>query len=77
MSGLEKQLKNMFYKSNFIFYLLLSVIISFNLSLKAEVINKIEIIGNKRISDETIILYGNIKIKEDVSEKKSMKLLII
>tara|TARA_Y100001958_G_C21232715_1_gene558631 strand:+ start:98 stop:2344 length:2247 start_codon:yes stop_codon:yes gene_type:complete len=60
----------MFYKSNFIFYLLLSVIISFNLSLKAEVINKIEIIGNKRISDETIILYGNIKIKEDVSEKK-------
>ena len=29
--------------------------------IKAEVINQIEINGNKRVSDETIIIYGEIK----------------
>ena len=67
----------MLYKKNLIFYLFFVLSISFNFSLKAEVINKIEIKGNKRISDETVILYGKIKIKEDLSEKKLMKLLII
>ena len=40
------------------------------MSLKAEVLDKIIINGNKRISDETIILYGKIKIKEDINEQK-------
>ena len=70
INGLEKQLESMLYKKNLIFYLFFVLLISFNFSLKAEVINKIEIKGNKRISDETVILYGKIKIKEDLSEKK-------
>ena len=29
--------------------------------VKAEVINQIEINGNKRVADETVIIYGEIK----------------
>ncbi len=43
---------------------------SLNLSLNAEVVNKIVVNGNKRVSDQTVILYGKIKIKEDISEQK-------
>ena len=61
----------MFYKIILYFiYFVLLILIHFSFSLKAEVINKIEIKGNKRISDETVILYGKIKIKEDLNEKK-------
>ena len=59
----------MFYK-NILLYFLFTILISFNLNLKADVVNKIEINGNKRVSDETVILYGKIKIKEDLSEAK-------
>ena len=37
-------------------------------SLNAEVIKDTVIKGNKRISEETILLYGDIKIGEDYSE---------
>ena len=60
----------MFYKKKSISFLLFLFLTFFNLSLKAEIINKIEINGNKRVSDETVILYGKIKIKEEISEKK-------
>ncbi len=60
----------MFYKKNFIFYFIFLIISSFNLSLNAEVVNKIVVNGNKRVSDQTVILYGKIKIKEDISEQK-------
>ena len=33
--------------------------------LQAEVIKKIEVIGNKRVSDETIKLYGDINLNKD------------
>ena len=36
--------------------------------LNAEIINKIVIDGNKRVSDETIKVYGEIKINQNVSE---------
>ena len=35
----------------------------------AEVIKKILIDGNKRVSDETVIIYGDIEIETDLSEK--------
>ena len=35
--------------------------------LQAEIIKKIEISGNKRVSDETIKVYGDIKLKSDYS----------
>ena len=60
----------MFYKRKIINYFLFLILISFSLSLKAEVLDKIIVNGNKRISDETIILYGKINIKEDINEQK-------
>ena len=35
----------------------------------AEVIKNIEITGNKRISDETIKIYGNIELDKDYTNK--------
>ena len=44
-------------------------ILVFNFSfLNAEVIKDTIIKGNKRISDETILLYGDIKLGKDYSE---------
>ena len=60
----------MFYKKKFVLYFLILILISFPLSLKAEIIDKIIINGNKRISDQTVILYGKIKIKDDANEQK-------
>ena len=45
-----------------ILILLLSIFLSS--FLKAEVINKVQISGNKRVSDETIKIYGNINLKK-------------
>ena len=70
MNGLEKQLKNMLCKKNFLFLFLFSILIFFNLSLKAEIVNDLVINGNKRVSDQTIIIYGKINIKEDINENK-------
>ena len=39
----------------------------FNL-VKAEVINKIEVTGNERISDETIILFSGVKIDQNINQ---------
>ena len=44
-------------------------------SLKAEIITKIDIDGNKRVSDETIIIYGGIDLKKDVNESKLNQIL--
>ncbi len=70
MNGLEKQLKNMLCKKNFLFLFLFSILIFFNLSLKAEIVNDLVINGNKRVSDQTVIIYGKINIKEDINENK-------
>ena len=43
--------------------------------LQAEIINKIEISGNKRVSNETIIAYGDIDINRDYSEEDLNKVL--
>ena len=51
--------------------ILLTIILTivFNFSfLNAEVIKDTIIKGNKRISDETILLYGDIKLGKDYSE---------
>ena len=44
-------------------------VITFNLF--AANITEIKIEGNNRISDETIKVYGNIKLNENVDEKKN------
>ena len=40
------------------------------LPLKAEIVKKIEINGNKRVSDQTVIIYGEININDDIDEKQ-------
>ena len=51
------------------FYLFLAILFfSFSI-LKAETVNKIIIDGNKRVSIETIKLYGEIEINKDYKEK--------
>ena len=37
--------------------------------LNAEVVNKVEINGNKRVSDETIKVYGKIELNKEYGER--------
>ena len=39
-------------------------------SVNAEIIDKISITGNERISNKTIEMFANIKIKDEISNKK-------
>lgn len=50
------------------FFLIIFYFFFFSL-LNAEVINEIKITGNKRISEETIKIYGNIETKKDYTER--------
>ena len=45
-------------------------------SSNAEIIKKIDISGNNRVSDETVKIYGDIKTNQDYSEKDLNKTLI-
>jgi outer membrane protein insertion porin family len=56
-----------------IFIILFLSLISF--SSKAEIVESINITGNKRISDATIIIYGDIQIRKDYSESDLNKIL--
>ena len=47
----------------------------FLVSLSAETIKKLEISGNKRISDETIKIFSEINLEEDVSKQKLDRLI--
>ena len=47
----------------------------FSISLKAEVVKDIKISGNKRVSDETIKIYGDIVKNKDYSENDVNKIL--
>ena len=51
------------------------IFLLFNSISNAEVVNKIQIDGNKRISDETIKVYGEIKLNKDYSEAELNKIL--
>ena len=55
----EKINKNMksFIKNIFVVFLILQLS---SFDLKAEIVNKIDIKGNSRVSDETVKVYGNI-----------------
>ena len=54
-----------------IFFLLIFV----NQSVKSEIINKIEIDGNDRISNETIIMFSSVKLNENVNQDKLNQIL--
>ena len=50
-------------------------VVFFSGILKAEVIKDIIIDGNKRVSDETIKVYGNFKLNQDISENQVNQIL--
>ena len=43
--------------------------------LQAEILKKLEVIGNKRVSNETIKLYGGIDLNKDYQEQEINKIL--
>ncbi len=54
---------NFFIKIIIVFFFLLSLV-------RAETLQKIEISGNKRISDQTIIIFSEIEINEEITKSK-------
>ena len=58
---------------NFLLTLFLSII--FLSSSFAEKVDKVVIFGNERISKDTIIIFGEIDIKEDFTDDKLNKIL--
>ena len=56
------------------FYTILFILIYCSIS-KAEIVNQIKIDGNKRVSSETILLYGEIEKNKDLSENDLNKIL--
>ena len=58
----------------FIKLFILFLLLSFS-PASAEVFSKIEINGNKRVSDETIIIYGEIQKKGNYTDQDLNKIL--
>ena len=54
---------------------LIIVFISITSLLKAEIVNKVVIEGNKRVSKETIKLYGGIELNKNISESDLNKIV--
>jgi len=58
---------NLLYKFKLYLIILLTFFI-FTSFVKAEIINKIDVEGNQRISSETIVMFSGVSLKEDLSE---------
>ena len=56
-------MSRLFIKIIVVFFFLLSLV-------RAETLEKIEISGNKRISDQTIIIFSEIQINEEITKSK-------
>ena len=50
--------------------LLIIIFLLFTNNLSAEVIKKIEITGNERVSDETVKVYGGVSVNQDIDNFK-------
>ena len=55
--------------------ILVIIVIFFSQFVNAEIINKVNVIGNERISSETIKVYGGIKINSDY-EKSDLEQIL-
>ena len=60
----------MLNKKNFIKIYLLSFLFLFNFNSYAKIVENVIINGNSRVSDQTILLYGKIDIKQNLDEEK-------
>ena len=58
-----------------IFVLVVFYFIFFNINSYSEIVNKVEVKGNKRISSNTIILFGDIQKGSDIDNKKLNSIL--
>ena len=52
------------------FFIYIFFIVIFSFKANAEIINKIEIEGNNRISNSNVILFGEINLNEDYDNNK-------
>ena len=59
-----------------ILLLILLYLFSFVSYSKSEVVSEIVILGNERVSDETIIMFSDVKINENIDTEKLNKILI-
>ena len=50
-----------------IFFTFSCLFLLFFSTLKAEVLKEVIISGNERVSDETILIYGNIEINQNIT----------
>ena len=58
------------------FYLFFDLISIFTIKISySEIINKIEITGNERIADQTILMFSKIKIGSDLEKNEINNLL--
>ena len=62
----------LFYKINLFFFIFLFLLIA---ESKAEIIEKIEVSGNQRISIETIKMFSGVSVNDNVSEKDLNEIL--
>jgi outer membrane protein insertion porin family len=58
----------------YFFYIFFILLINPN-NISAEVVKKIEVKGNERISEETIIMFSNVSIDEDINSSKINQIL--
>ena len=65
----------LFSKIKILLFILL-YLFSFVSYSKSEVVSEIVILGNERVSDETIIMFSDIKINENIDTEKLNKILI-
>ena len=56
-------------------FLLTTIFLLYFFPIQAEIIKKIIINGNSRVSDETIQIYGEIEINKDIQERDLDKIL--
>ena len=57
------------------FIIILFLAVTFSSPLVAEIVKKVEISGNERVSDETIKIYGEIELNKNYTEKKLNEVL--
>ena len=57
-----------------LFTIIIFILMHFKI-LNAEIIKKVEITGNKRVSDQTILIYGKVEINKNYEEKDINKVL--
>ena len=55
--------------------LLIFIFLSLTTSLRSEIIDEINVEGNQRISKETIIMFADVSIKDEVSDKDLNEIL--